>query len=136
MAHAALETAEGTYAGVAEAFDRLAAGGRYPGRAARGYHRQVEAVNASIVRPGASVLEIGSGTGDLLATLRPSRGVGVDVSEGMVELARERHPSLTFEQCAGEAVALDETFDYVILSDLVPYVDDLLGLFANVAAHA
>jgi SAM-dependent methyltransferase len=136
MEQTALETAGETYAGVAAAFDRLASSGRYPGRAARGYHRQVEAVNASIVRPGASVLEIGSGTGDLLATLRPSRGVGVDVSRGMVELARERHPGLVFEEGAGEDFALDETFDYVILSDLVPYVDDLLGLFANVAGHS
>ena len=45
----------------------------------------------------------------------------------MVELARSRHPGLRFEQAAGEDVALDESFDYVLLSDLVPYVDDLSG---------
>ena len=82
------------------------------------------------------MLEIGSGNGDLLASLEPARGIGIDVSPGMVELARERHPGLTFEHAAGEELALDETFDYVILSDLVPYVDDLLALFANVAAHS
>ena len=54
----------------------------------------------------------------------------------MVELARERHPALTFEHAAGEELVLDETFDYILLSDLVPYVDDLLALFQNVAAHA
>ena len=82
------------------------------------------------------MLEIGSGNGDLLAAVEPERGLGIDVSEGMVELARTRHPGLRFEQAAGEDVALDESFDYVLLSDLVPYVDDLRALLANVAEHA
>ena len=89
------------------------------------------------VLPGASVLEIGSGSGDLLAALRPARGVGIDVSEGMVKLARESHPELEFFVAAGEELDLDgQTFDYIVLSDLVPYVHDLLALFDRVAAHS
>ena len=38
------------------------------------------------------MLEIGSGSGDLLAAFVPSRGVGVDVSPEMVELARGAAP--------------------------------------------
>ena len=81
------------------------------------------------------MLEIGSGGGELLAALRPSRGVGVDVSGGMVALARSRHPELRFEQAAGETYREPGRFDYVILSDLVPFAHDLLALFKNVAAH-
>ena len=44
------------------------------------------------VPPGARVLEIGCGTGDLLAALRPSVGVGIDFSPEMVRVAEERHP--------------------------------------------
>ena len=102
----------------------------------RGYHELIEAVHESIVRTGASVLEIGSGNGDLLAALRPARGLGIDVSPRMVELARSRHPELEFRVEAGEELELGETFDYVVLSDLVPYVDDLLALFRSVAAHS
>jgi len=57
------------------------------------------------------VLEIGSGGGELLAALRPSRGVGVDVSGGMVALARSRHPELRFEQAAGETYREPGRFD-------------------------
>ncbi len=128
--------AESPYAAVAAAFDGLAAQQSSSRRPARSYHRQIEAVHRSIVRRDASVLEIGSGAGDLLAAIEPSRGVGVDVSDGMVELARERHPTLTFEHTAGEQLVTDEIFDYIVMSDLVPYVDDLLALFQNVAAHA
>jgi SAM-dependent methyltransferase len=124
------------YAGIAGAFDALAEGrARTPG-SSRGYHRLIEAVHRAIVHPDATVLEIGSGDGDLLASLRPARGVGVDVSLATVGVARERHPELTFELGTGEEIELGETFDYVLLSDLLPYVDDLLALFHNVARHS
>src|SRR3954468_2251867 len=121
---------------MSQVFDVLAEREPEPRRPSRGYHALVAAVHEAIVRPGASVLELGSGAGDLLAALAPSRGLGVDLSPGMVALARERHPALEFEQAAGEELELGETFDYVVLSDLVPYVDDLLGVFRSVAAHS
>ncbi len=126
----------GPYESLALSFDEIAARQPEPRRSSRGYHRLIEAVYRSIVRPGASVLEIGSGAGDLLAAVSPATGLGIDVSEGMVDLARRRHPGLRFEQGAGEDFALEETYDYILLSDLVPYVDDLLALLANAAEHA
>src|SRR5260370_28225933 len=44
----------------------------------------------------ARVLELGCGTGDLLAALKPSFGVGVDFSPGMIAQASKAHPGLTF----------------------------------------
>ena len=82
------------------------------------------------------MLEIGCGTGELLAAVEPSRGVGVDVSGAMVERARERHPSLRFEQSAGEELDLGETFDVILLSDVVPYADDLIALLDRARAHS
>ncbi len=124
------------YTAIAQAFDELAPRDERWSRRTRGYHDLVTAVCQATVQPGSSVLELGSGAGDLLAALAPGRGVGVDVSHGMVELARSRHPHLRFEHAAGEDVRLGETFDYVVLSDVLPYVDDLLALFHNVARHS
>jgi SAM-dependent methyltransferase len=100
------------------------------------YHRLLEQIYRFQIPPGSSVLEIGSGSGDLLAALEPTVGVGVDVSPAMVDLARSRHPGLRFEVAAGEDLELGETFDYIVLSDLVPYVHDLLALLDRVAAHS
>ena len=97
-----MPTTDEHYAGIVRAFDELAADDARWSRRTRGYHELIKAVHQSIVRPGASVLEIGSGNGDLLAALAPRAGVGVDVSAGMVELARTRHPGLEFEAAAGE----------------------------------
>ena len=86
-----------------------------------------------LVPPGLSVLELGCGTGDLLAALEPGRGVGVDLSEAMVGIARARHPALEFH--AGDAedpallASLGGPFDIVVLSDLVGYLEDCEGAF-------
>jgi SAM-dependent methyltransferase len=100
-----------------------------------GYHTAISSICRSLVPRGQSVLEIGCGRGDLLATLQPSRGVGVDVSPGMVESARQRHPELEFHCTAGEELQLDEAFDHIVLTDLVPYVFDLQRLFEAIGAH-
>jgi SAM-dependent methyltransferase len=119
---------------IAAFFDAFAPSERHWRRRNRTYYRLLESLHRFVVPDGASVLEIGSGGGDLLAALRPSRGVGVDLSPRMVEFARERHPQLEFVEAAGERLVADETFDYVVLSDLVPYAFDLQALLQNVRA--
>lgn len=119
---------------IASFFDEFALDDERWHRRNRTYHRLVESLYGFVVRPGASVLEIGSGNGDLLSALRPARGLGIDASLGMVELARQRHPQVEFRHGTGERAKIDETFDYVVLSDVVPYVYDLLRLFRNARA--
>ena len=41
------------------------------------YHREIENAYRFIIPEGASVLEVGCGPGDLLAAVKPSRGVGI-----------------------------------------------------------
>jgi SAM-dependent methyltransferase len=124
------------YSEIARFFDAFAPSEPRWRRRNRTYYRLVERICRFLVPPGQKVLEIGSGSGDLLAALDPSEGVGVDVSGEMVELARGRHPGLRFEHAAGENLELGDTFDYVVLGDLLPYVHDLLQLFARVSAHS
>jgi len=100
-----------------------------------GYHNLIVSIHRSLIPEGASVLEIGAGSGELLAALRPRDGIGIDVSSEMVELARRRHPHLTFEVAPGEEYEGAREFEYIVLSDLVPYARDLLALFKNVATH-
>jgi SAM-dependent methyltransferase len=97
---------------------------------ARAYHDEVTRLVRTHVPPGAAVLEVGCGAGELLAALAPSRGVGVDVSPGMLERARARHPGLRFVQADAEELDLGgETFDFVVLSDVLAYVEDVWLVF-------
>ncbi|HXF85319.1 MAG TPA: glycosyltransferase [Anaerolineales bacterium] len=84
------------------------------------YHRRLAEIYRFHVPPGLRVLELGCAEGNLLAALQPARGVGVDFSSEMIRRARERHPHLEFIHAdAHDLSALDETFDVIILSDLV-----------------
>jgi SAM-dependent methyltransferase len=102
----------------------------------RTYHRLVRQIVAFQASGSGSVLEIGCGSGDLLAALAPHGGVGVDVSPGMIAEARRRHPELELVAVAGEEIALDRSFDLIVLSDLIPFVHDLVALFQRVAEHS
>lgn len=77
------------------------------------------------------VLEIGCGTGELLNTLNPSYGMGIDISPEMIHIAREKFPHLHFH--AGEASSLEqsEPFDYIILSGTLGETDDIQELLEN-----
>jgi len=83
------------------------------------YHARLTDVIRFATPPGQRVLEIGCGRGDLLAALNPSVGVGVDFSGEMINLARKRHPQLKFIQADIYELQLEETFDTIIVSDVV-----------------
>ena len=100
----------------------------------RYYYESIARILRFHVPPGASVLEIGSGDGSLLDALSPSRGVGVDISPKMVAAARARYPHLAFLVGDAERLPLSGTFDYVILSDLVGYLDDVQRAFEQLRA--
>jgi SAM-dependent methyltransferase len=91
-----------------------------------------------LVPPSRSVLELGCGTGRLLAALDPARGVGVDISAAMVGEARRRHPELEFHvgDLEDESVlaTLGAPFDYVLIVDTVGYLDDVQGALAKLHA--
>jgi SAM-dependent methyltransferase len=95
------------------------------------YYKKIIDTYCFLIPAGARVLEIGSGDGDLLAALKPSRGVGIDASGRFVELAREKHPELEFVHEFAELFESDEKFDYVVLSGLVGYLDDVQGVLEN-----
>jgi len=84
------------------------------------YHRRIQEIYRFLVSPGQHVLEIGSGTGDLLATVKPAAGVGIDFSVEQVRRARERYPQLEFIQAeAHDLSTIKGKFDVIILSDLI-----------------
>jgi SAM-dependent methyltransferase len=97
------------------------------------YHARLIEVYRSVVAPNQRVLEIGCGQGDLLAALKPSFGLGVDLSEGMVRRAAQRHPNLHFVQADAHLLDLTaQAFDVVILSDVVNDLWDVEAAFGQV----
>lgn len=113
-------------------FDHYAARVDYWHHRNAGYHKSLASLARFYVPPDARVLEVGTGNGDLLAALKPSYGVGIDVSGRMVRRAAEKYPHLHFRQMSAEDLDLaGERFDYIVLSDLVGYLYDVRRVFAQ-----
>lgn len=93
----------------------------------RHYHHEQTNYFHYLVTEKKRVLELGCGNGDLLNALKPSFGVGIDISPEMVKIAKNKYSHLTFQVSdAGQLEKMpEEAYDYIILSDLVGYLDDI-----------
>jgi SAM-dependent methyltransferase len=89
------------------------------------YHKELERYLRFLIPSNSSVLEIGCGSGETLAALNPARGLGIDISSQMIEIARGKHPRLQFEVGDMEALEIDEKFDYVLVDGTIGNVDDI-----------
>jgi SAM-dependent methyltransferase len=100
------------------------------------YQRRLAHIYKLLIPPGARLLEVGCGQGDLLAALQPGVGVGIDFSKEMIARAERRHPKLRFLVADAHDLALDERFDAIILSDLVNDVWDVQRVLERVLSVA
>jgi SAM-dependent methyltransferase len=99
------------------------------------YQRRLTEVFSLLIPPGMRVLEIGCGQGDLLAALKPSVGVGIDLSPTMIARAKQRHPQLHLLEADAHDFDLGMDFDYIVCSDLVNDVWDVQEVFDKIARH-
>lgn len=102
------------------------------------YQQLLRADYAFLVPPERRVLELGCGTGDLLAAVKPARGLGIDFSTTMVRYAQQRHAQIEFQVGSAEEFSVAEQFDFILLSDLVNDLSDVQAVFERLhaATHA
>ena len=85
------------------------------------------------VPPGQRILDIGCGSGHLLAALHPSRGVGVDVSSKAITAARGAHKGENLHFFEGDGTdpkllgQLGGPFDFVLLVNVATHLTDVQG---------
>jgi len=106
--------------------------------ASRSYRSWLAHYYNLLIPPDASVLEIGCGSGELLADLHAARKTGVDLSPRQIAAARVRLPEATFCVQAGEFLEIEGNFDYIIVSDTLNFAADAQQLLARLhgVSHA
>jgi ubiquinone/menaquinone biosynthesis C-methylase UbiE len=92
------------------------------------YRKRLIQIMGHLVPSGLRVLEIGCGEGDIIAHLKPSFGVGVDISHRRLAQAQRRYHDIRFVMCDGHQLAMHGQFDAIILSDVLNDVWDVQGL--------
>ncbi|OFX24827.1 MAG: glycosyl transferase [Bacteroidetes bacterium GWA2_31_9b] len=103
---------------------------KYQGRYSY-YYNDISKYFNFYLNPDDSILEIGCGCGNLLNKLNGKRKVGIDFSEKMIQVAKERYPELEFIISDAEIIELNEKFDVIVLSGVVGYVDNLIEVFES-----
>ena len=109
-------------------------------RSRRYFHDYLARVLQSRITPGQRVLDVGCGRGDFLAALRPSAGVGVDLSGTAIDAARAAHPdpALAFHRGDGAdpdfLKSLGGPFDAVVMVNVVTTLADVQAAFEAIAA--
>ena len=81
-----------------------------------------------------SILEVGCGSGDLLAKIDGGRKVGIDFSEEYINWAKDKHTGKNIEFLLMDAndIKLNEKFDLIIVSNLIGFVDDIQNVFEQI----
>lgn len=99
------------------------------------YYRELTRILRLLIPEGRTLLEAGCGDGFMLRQLRPRRGLGLDVCEEMIKLAREVPPEdgseLEYRVEDVELACFHETFDYVLGSDLMGDMIDIQQALEN-----
>src|SRR5712691_1123251 len=105
-------------------FDRVAPDYDHWKEKAHRYYAALKTSLAEVVPPGSRVLEVGCATGDILESLRPAEGLGLDISPAMIARAADKHPALRFLVHDLMQGPIDERFDYVVAADVAEHVPD------------
>ena len=99
------------------------------------FYEQEDRYLRFLIPPGKRVLDLGCSNGETLDALRPSHGVGVDLSPRNVAQATRRFPRLTFHVGDVEEPAfiasLTGPFDYILLADTCGDLRDVDAAFAG-----
>ena len=59
------------------------------------YHEDIRFMQ-ELIPVGSSILEIGCGNGNLIGSLKPSYGLGIDISSKMIEEAKYKYKDIDF----------------------------------------
>lgn len=110
---------------IAKLYDKFKEKNRY-------YYDHIKRFLTENVPVGARVLEVGCGTGELLNHAKPAYGYGIDLSEGMIEIARAKFPHLTFGVGEAENCSVPEWFEYVLMIDLLDHVHDVWDVLRGI----
>jgi ubiquinone/menaquinone biosynthesis C-methylase UbiE len=101
----------------------------------RYYYQDIDRWHQFLMPAGSTVLEIGCGTGNLLAAVKPSIGVGIDFSEQAIHLAKAKYPQFHFLRRDAEFLAdtafegihpdIPQCFDFIVISGTLGYLSNI-----------
>lgn len=119
----ALEYLKSRRAYVRESYEKIAPVREKWIKKNRYFYNKLSSFLKFIIEPGKRVLLFRSELGQILENVEPSTGVGVEVCQKMVAMAKEKRPRFRFECADPESYSDPEKYDYVIFYSLGDIID-------------
>ena len=89
------------------------------------------------IKKDSKILDIGTGTGILISYLlekSPSKLVGVDMAENMIEVAKEKYKGKNVEFVVSDIMEFnDHGYDYIVIYSAYPHFKDKEKLFEHLS---
>lgn len=86
------------------------------------YYDSLKKLLKKLIPQNKKVFEFGCGTGDLLASLNPKSGFGMDISDEMVKQAKSKYKSVNIIKFSTKWPS--NHFDYIFMSDVIEHLED------------
>lgn len=99
------------------------------------YYDNIKHSLKSIIKPESTILEVGTGTGEIINFLNPAKGIGIDISDQMIRISREKYinkRNLKFLVKNLENSPMGGKFKYVLLIDVIEHLKNPLHLLRNI----
>jgi ubiquinone/menaquinone biosynthesis C-methylase UbiE len=102
------------------------------------YYDNLKKIYKNLIPPQKKVLDVGCGTGDLLANLEPSYGLGIDISQEMIKIAQLKHknrPNIKFlVGTIGQLISSNffQKFEYIYMADVIEHLEDVSSVVKSV----
>jgi SAM-dependent methyltransferase len=110
-------------------FNKIAKDYDYYKRKNKFYYSNLKTLLRDLIPKNLTVFEFGCGTGDLIAFLNPTSGVGYDPSMEMIKIARQKHTKQNIKFTTNLPA---NKFDCIFLSDVIEHLDNPIKEFENI----
>ena len=111
---------------VKDHFDSLALERSYWIKKSNGFYLEDIKFMKELIPEGSTVLEIGCGNGNLIGSLNPAYGLGIDISPQMILEAKNKYKNINFIEADIESEdgfsKIGRSFEYIIISDTIGYL--------------
>lgn len=86
------------------------------------YYDSIKRLLMQLIGKNKNVFEIGCGTGDLIVSLSPKRGYGMDLSSQMINLAKNKY--VKAKNIRFSTTWPSVTYDYIFMTDVIEHLED------------
>lgn len=99
----------------------------------------VDLIKSKSLKPLTTLLHLGCGAGGHDTFFKQHFSItGVDLSKGMLKIARDRHPEIEYIEGDMRTIQLNRQFDVIAIPDSIDYIvseEDLLQVITNSVLH-